>query len=135
MHRERRVANYLFVLYVCASLVILSLPVSGPILSFKACMAYLWSPMPSFGSHMADRLAGVPPGIAHLLAADSENSSLREELKQLSWTESQVTSLRRENDRLRKFMGIKPVHGHVLRWARVMERDPLNWYRYLVIDE
>src|SRR5208283_845212 len=132
MHRERRIANYLFVLYACASLVILSLPLSGSILSFKACMAYLWSPMPSFGSHTIDRLAGVPPRIAHLVAADSENHALREELKQLSWTESQMTSLRRENERLRKSLEIKPAHGHVLRWARVMERDPLNWYRYLM---
>src|SRR5262249_35869081 len=135
MHRERRVANYLFVLYASASLLILSLPLAGPILSVKACMAYLWSPAAFFGAHSIDGLSGVPPRIAHLIAADSENHALRDELKQLSWAESQMTSLRRENERLRKALEIKPAHGHILRWARVMERDPANWYRYLVIDE
>jgi rod shape-determining protein MreC len=135
MYREKRTANYLFLLYVCASLVILGTSGDAPVIAFRTSMAYLWNPVPSFGSYTAERLAGIPPGVAHLLSADSENRALKEDLKQLSWNESQIASLRRENDRLRAIVGLKPAHGRVLRWARVMERDPLNWYRYLVIDE
>jgi rod shape-determining protein MreC len=135
MHRERRVANYLFLLYVCVSVVILGASLSEPVIALRVSMAYLWNPVPSFGSQTAERLTGIPQSVAHLLSADSENRSLKEDLKQLSWAESQIASLRRENERLRIILGVKPTNGRILRWARVMERDSLNWYRYLVIDE
>jgi len=58
-----------------------------------------------------ERAAGVSSGVAHLLNADQENRVLREELKQLSWLESQLATLRRENERLRSSMGIRPAHA------------------------
>src|ERR1700733_2472650 len=101
MHREKRVANYIFLLYVCASVVILSASFSDSVIAFRTSIEYLWNPVPSFGSHTVTRLADVPPSVAHLLSADSENRSLREDLKQLSWAQSQILALRRENERLR----------------------------------
>lgn len=135
MQRERRTANYLFLLYFCTSLLILSASLSEPIVTFRAFAAYVWDPAPFLGAQAVSRLSGLPSSVTHLLAADTENRALREDLKQLSWAESEIIALRRENDRLRAAIGVKPPHGRVLRWARVMERDPLNWYRYLVIDE
>ena len=135
MQRERRIANYLFLLYCGASMAFLSLSLSTPVRAFRSLVEYVWSPVPLTGSEAAERMAELPGDVASLLRADSENRALREDLKQLTWLQGELLASRRENERLRTEMGIKPEHGRALRWARIVERDPATWYRSLVIDE
>jgi rod shape-determining protein MreC len=134
MQRERRIANYLFLLYAGASMTFLSLSFTGPILSLRAVLGYLWMPAPEAGASGFERAAGVPAGVAHLLDADAENRRLRDQLKQFSWLEAQLATLRRENERLKGELGLKPARGRALRWARVLEREPANWYRSITIE-
>lgn len=134
MNRERRIANYLLVLYGSLSIVALSLPLSAPVLGLKTCVSYLLHPAPFYGARTVERAAGVPAGMLRLLRADAENRRLLEEFRRLMLLEAEVQSLRRENERLRAELGFKPPAGRAVCWAQVMERDPLNWYRHLMVD-
>jgi rod shape-determining protein MreC len=134
MQRERRIANYLFLLYSGAAMAFLSLPLSRPIRSFRTVIEYLWAPVPRGSSEAIERAGEISSDVSHLLHADSENRALREDLKQLSWVEAQLATARRENERMRAALGIRPERGHTVRWARVMERDPATWYRALLVD-
>lgn len=135
MQRERRIANYLFLLYTGAAMAFLSLSLSGPVRSFRTVIEYLWSPVPLVGSQAFDRAEDLSTDVKNLLKADSENRALREDIKQLGWLEAELSAARRENERLRTALGIKPERGHAIRWARIIERDPASWYRSLLIDE
>lgn len=134
MNRDRRTANYLLVLFTSVSLVTLSLPMAVAVQSFKACIAYLANPVPFLGSRAVERFSGLPAGIVQLLKTDIENRQLREDLSRLPWLETELRALRRENERLRQDLGMRPASGVALRWARVMERDALNWHRVLLVD-
>lgn len=134
MNRDKRVANYLLLLYGIIALGALSKPKAVPVQAFKVYVSYLLNPAPFYGAQAIDRLSGLPTQVSQILTADMENRHLREELKKLELVEAQLASYKQENDRLRATLGFKPAQGKALRWAKVMERDSLNWYRYLMID-
>lgn len=132
--RETRTAHYVLAALSIVALVLLSLPLSSPVRSFKTAASYVLHPIAWQGERGVQRLAGAPARVGRLLTADLENERLREELKRLDWLKTTVEALSIENERLRRVMGLKPPEGRSPLWARVMERDPLHWYRSVVVD-
>jgi rod shape-determining protein MreC len=134
MQRETRIANYVLGVLSTLSLLLLSLPLSTPVRSFKAATGYVLDPLAYHGEAGYSRLAGVPERVRRLLDADMENERLRAELRRNEWLMTTVSSLSLENDRLRRALVLKSPDGRSPVWARVMERDPIHWYRSLVVD-
>ncbi|MEQ1918315.1 MAG: rod shape-determining protein MreC, partial [Elusimicrobiota bacterium] len=59
---------------------------------------------------------------------------LRAELKRGEWLATTVSALSLENERLRGALVLKAPAGRSPAWVHVMERDPIHWYRSLVVD-
>jgi rod shape-determining protein MreC len=134
MQRETRIAHYVVGVLTALSLVLLSLPLSSPVRSFKACASYIFDPLSFEGERGYQRLAQAPSRARELLSADIENRRLAAELHRLSWLKASVESLSIENERLRKALGLKTPPGRHPVWAHVMERDPLHWYGSVAVD-
>jgi len=134
MHREARISNYVLTALTGVSLILLSLPLSTPVESFKATLSYALDPALYYGAKGAQRLAEVPSGIRQLLGSDMENRVMREEVREAALVRSEAESLRKENQRLREELGLKAPAGRVGVWVRVIERDHLHWYRSLIVD-
>lgn len=134
MHREARIANFVLAAFSIISLTLLSLPLSGPVQSVKACLSYVLNPVAYYGARGTDRLASVPGNMRQLLAADIENRLMREEIKQAVWTRAENDSLRAENERLRAALGLRSGAARAPLWAHVMQRDSLLWYRSVTVD-
>lgn len=134
MHREARAANYILASFSIVSLTLLSLPLSGPVQAFKATATYLLNPVVYYGDKGTARVASVPGRLRELVTADMENRQVKEELKKAEWVKAESESLRLENERLRRALGLKAPGARAPLWAHVMERDPLRWYRSLTVD-
>ncbi len=134
MQRETRIANFVLGALTALSLLLLSLPLSTPVRSVKAGAGYLLDPLAYRGEAGYQRMAGSPQRIRQLLQADIENESLRAELRRGEWLATTVSSLSLENDRLRRALVLKAPSGRFPAWVHVMERDPIHWYRSLVVD-
>lgn len=134
MQRETRIANFVLGALAALSLLLLSLPLSTPVRSFKAGAGYLLDPLAYHGEAGYRRLAVLPDRIRSLLEADIENESLRVELQRGQWLATTVSALSLENERLRRALALKAPVGRSPVWAHVMERDPIHWYRSLVVD-
>jgi rod shape-determining protein MreC len=134
MQRETRIANFVLGALSALSLLLLSLPLSTPVRSFKAATGYVLDPLAYHGEAGYRRVAGAPDRVRRLLEADMENERLREELRQGEWLKTTVGSLSLENERLRRALALKPPSGRSPVWVHVMERDPIHWYRSLVVD-
>ena len=116
------------------SLVFLSLPLSSPVRSFKACASYVFDPLAYEGERGYRKMADAPVRVRELLTADIHNRRLQEDLRATSWLKVTVESLSLENERLRRALGLKTPPGRRSPWAHVMERDPLHWYRSVSVD-
>ena len=134
LNREVRAANYLLVSFSIISLTLLSLPLSGPVQAFKACATYLLNPVAYYGERGVERFANVPGRLRELIAADVDNGVMKVKVKQAEWVEAEAQSLRAENARLRLALGLKSPSGRAPLWAHVLERDPLHWYRSIMVD-
>lgn len=132
--RDNRGANYLLAAFCVVSLGLLSLPLTGKVHAFRACVAYVLNPVPFYGDRAAERLSGLPASAARIITQDVEVLRLRDENRQASLLKEELGSLRIENARLRKALGMKPAAGRVVRWARIIERDPLHWHRSVMLD-
>lgn len=135
MHHETKVANYLLAVFSAMALVLLSLPLSRPVRSFKACAVYLLNPAAYHGAKGVERLASIPEGVSRLLSVDIDNQNLRAEARQSLLLRTETEALRRENQRLAEALGLKVASASRQPiWARVMERDPQHWYRSFMVD-
>ncbi|MDP3543284.1 MAG: rod shape-determining protein MreC [Elusimicrobiota bacterium] len=134
MQRETRIANIVLGALSALALLLLSLPLSTPVRSFKAGAGYLLDPLAYHGEAGYRRLSGLPERIRQLLQADIENEGLRAELRRGEWLATTVSSLSLENDRLRRALVLKAPAVRSPAWVRVMERDPIHWYRSVVVD-
>ena len=134
MQRETRIAHYVVGSLTALSLVLLSLPLSSPVRSFKACASYVFDPLAYEGERGYQKMAGVPVRVRERLTADILNRRLREDLRGTAWLKVTVESLSLENERLRLALGLKTTPGRRPLWAHVMERDPLHWYRSVSVD-
>ena len=134
MQRETRIANIVLGALTALALLLLSLPLSTPVRSFKAGVGYLLDPLAYHGEAGYRRVAASPERIRQLLQADIENESLRAELRRGQWLATTVSALSLENERLRGALVLKAPAGRFPAWVHVMERDPIHWYRSLVVD-
>ncbi|MFC1678882.1 rod shape-determining protein MreC [Elusimicrobiota bacterium] len=133
MHRDKRVANYLLLIFSFVSIVLLALPLTGKVRALRACVSYLLNPIPYYGSGAVERLAHLPGSAARLISGDVQLVEARRQLREAELHKAEVEALRRENARLRSVVGMEPPSGRMIRWARVMERDPLNWHRSVMV--
>lgn len=131
MNRDHRVANTLALVFSTLSLVLLSLPLSGKVLAFRACVSYLLNPIPYYGGTAVNRLHDLPEKAAQLITGNVELFEARRRLKESVLLEAELAALREENARLREAAGLAPEGGHRVRWAEVLQRDPLHWHRSL----
>ena len=132
MNREKRIANTLLAAFSAVSLALLLLPMSSPVR--RDIPSGLRKDTSRHRSGSSTIVRSAPTRRRHLILADVENNELREELRNQSILRGRLVELQRENDRLRAELGMKPAAGQILLWARVMERDPLNWHRFLMVD-
>jgi rod shape-determining protein MreC len=134
MHHEERAANYLLAILAGLALTLLCLPLTGAVQAMKAGLSYAFDPVAYYGEKSFDRFVGAPQRVLGLLKAAAESQRLAEELKQASLNEAEARALRLENLRLRSEMGLRPLRRHSAVWARVIEREPSQWYRSVLID-
>lgn len=134
MHREARIANTILAALAVISLTLLSLPLTGPVRTFKVCLLYVLDPAVFYGDKGLQRVADVPARVRDLVTADLENQRLRDQIKQAAWVKAEAGALALENQRLRSELGLKAAGQRQALWAHVMEREPVNWYRSFMID-
>lgn len=134
MHRETRVANYILATLSALSLILMSLPLSAPVASVKACLSYAFNPVAYYGSQGIGRFGNVPANVSRLIAADVRNRELTEDMSRWSLAKAEMESLRKENARLKEILSLKIPAGRVPIWAQVMERDPLHWYHSITVS-
>lgn len=134
MHRELRLANRLVIFFVGISILLLSLPLSGLVASFKFSLQYLINPEIYQGSSGLERLSNIPSSLRNLLLADVQNRKLKDEIKSEPVLESEIESLKVENNRLRSEMDFGKRASFSFTWAKVIKRSPADWYQDFIIS-
>ena len=120
-------------LVVVLTLLILNLP-SPTTARLKLAIGSWFVPL--FGlANSTDRLAGRAGEVA-LPRSEvlRENNALKEQNQELRLQASREEEVARENDRLRQLLGWQRQQPRKYKLAKVVLRDPANWWRTVQID-
>lgn len=92
--------------------------------------------LPLFGAAETTQAAARRAGNLMVPRSDliRELEQLRAEKQKLEFTLAQTQEAARENERLRRLAGLSARPGWKLKPARVIARDPANWWRTVFID-
>ncbi|MBI4057116.1 MAG: rod shape-determining protein MreC [Elusimicrobia bacterium] len=134
MQREKRLSNIFLFGFTSFSLICLLMPLSQPVQMVRLLLAYGFYPPILRGEESTKYLRSVPANFLGLLRTDQENRQLKEELKQKDLLRAELEGALEENDRYRKLLGFQPRLHHAGIWAQVMERDPIRWYRSVLVN-
>ena len=119
---------------VLLTLILLNLP-SHTTARLKLAIGSLFLPL--FGlSNSSDQLANkAGDAITTRKELLKENDALRQENQQLRVEAMQGQETSRENARLRQLVGWKQTKAWKMKLAKVVVRDPSNWWRTVQIDK
>jgi len=120
-------------LVVLLTLVLLNLP-SRTAETLKSVLASLFLPFVGLASSSEALAAGALDKITPRKELARQNVLLRKENQQLRALLFQLQEQARENARLRELLGWQKQTQWNLRVARVIARDPANWWRALHIN-
>jgi rod shape-determining protein MreC len=107
----------------------------------EALLIELLAPVQAVAERAVGGIEDTVYGIASLRALQAENEQLRQQLAEMSQLEIALYELRRENVELKHILGLVQEHSgeldsaRVVTTARVIGRNPDNWFRYVTINK
>src|ERR1041385_1462251 len=120
-------------LVVFLVLVIVNLP-SQTATQFKLALGSLFLPLFGLAGSVHNLTEQGGNALTPRRALLSELERLRRENNQFRAREAQVAEVWRENERLRQALHLQKQVPYKVQFARVVLRDPANWWRTVQID-
>ncbi len=95
----------------------------------------LLAPVQAVFSRAAQRARETAADLAELAQVRVENERLRGRLELVPWLEQELAQVRAENARMRRLLGFAETQPFAFIAARVIARNPDNWFSYAVLDK
>ena len=129
-HRQK----ILPMIFVFVSLLLMVLPLEGPVSSVKVLLSYIFIPQIRLAHETAEYSKDVGETIRELLDTHRENEQLKEQLRQIQLESAQAREIFAENERLNKALGLQAPAKWNGVWAKTAYREPSQW-NSVVIDK
>lgn len=135
MNREKDLANYAFVFLVVLSVLLLLFPSTRLAQTARIFASYSLYPSLHYGSKYDYYIRNVPDNFLNILKTDQENRALKDRIKELEISVKAIQAADAENQRLTAEMGLSRNLAFRGQWARVINKNPLDWYGSFFIDK
>jgi rod shape-determining protein MreC len=120
-------------LVVVLALILLNLP-SQTATHFKLALGGLFLPMVGLAGSMHTLVEQTASSLGSQRSLLTQIEQLRRENSQFRTRDAQVAQIWRENEQLRQALRLQKQLPWKLQYARVVVRDPANWWRTIQID-
>ncbi|OGS20394.1 MAG: rod shape-determining protein MreC [Elusimicrobia bacterium RIFOXYA2_FULL_39_19] len=128
-------SSIVFVFLIGISLLIISLDLTEKVESLKIFAQYLLAPNPELALRIIDRNKYLSENFISFVKIHQENQFLKQEINNLCLIKSQYECLLKENDSITNAMGLANKSKYSLLTARVISRDPSDWYKDIIINK
>lgn len=113
--------------YLLLSLLLMLLPLEGPVASFKAVLGYIFLPQVRAAHNVTTYAEGVSQTVRELLDTHEENQHLKQEIETNRLLVQQAQHVFEENERLTSILQVVPQYRWKGVWAKVAYREPSQW--------
>ncbi|MBU0952696.1 MAG: rod shape-determining protein MreC [Elusimicrobia bacterium] len=117
------------------SILLIFFDLNSKVDALKVFFNYLLAPAPEIALKIIDRQRELGENIVSFVNIHQENRRLKEEINKLKFVETQYDSILRENANLCSSLSLSGKVEYKIIAARVISRDPSNWFRTLIIDK
>ena len=135
MNREKDMANYTAVFFVFISALLLLLPSTRIAQTARIFFSYSLYPSLHYGAKYDYFIRNVPGNFLNILKTDQENRALAEKIKELEISLKAAEAADTENRRLTSEMDLSRDLALKGVWARVVNKNPLDWYGAFFINK
>lgn len=135
MNREKDMANYAFVFFVFLSAFLLLFPSTRIAQTARIIASYSLYPSLHYGAKYDYYIRNVPENFLNILKTDQENRALKNKIKELEISVKTAKAAEAENQRLTAELGLSKNLAFRGVWARVINKNPLDWYGAFFIDK
>lgn len=122
------------VVFLMISVLLMMLPLEGPVVSMKALLSYIFIPQIRAAHGAVEYAKGVSLTVQHLLNTHRENEMLKEQLQQIQLENAQAREVFEENKRLTGALGLRAPLKWTGVWAKTAYREPSQW-NSVVVDK
>ena len=135
MNREKDMANYAAVFFIFISALLLLLPSTRIAQTARIFFSYSLYPSLHYGAKYDYFVRNVPDNFIRILKTDQENRALTEKIKELEISIKAAEASDEENQRLTSEMGLSRNIALKGVWARVVNKNPQDWYGSFFINK
>ncbi len=135
MNREKDMANYALVFFVFISALLLLFPSARFAQTARIAASYSLYPSLHYGEKFDYFIRNVPDNFLNLLKVDQENRTLTARIKELEIANKAAESVQEENRRLTLETGLSRNIALKGVWARVVNKNPQDWYGAFYINK
>lgn len=135
MNREKDIANYAAVFFVFISVLLLLLPSTRIAQTARIFFSYSLYPSLHYGARYDHFIRNVPGNFLNILKTDQENRALTGRIKELEIFIKAAEAAEEENRRLTSEMGLSRNLALKGVWARVVNKNPQDWYGAFFINK
>lgn len=135
MNREKDLANYAAVFFVFISSLLLLFPSTRIAQTARIFISYSLYPSLHYGAKYDHFVRNVPDNFLTILKTDQENRVLTARIKELEISIKAAEAAGEENRRLTSEMGISRNLALKGVWARVINKNPQDWYGAFFINK
>lgn len=119
---------------IVLSLLLMLLPLEGPVSSVKMILSYVFIPQIRAAHESVEYASSVWGSVRELLHTHQENLQLKEQLSRMQLENAQAREAMQENQRLNQALQLRAPQGWAGIWAKTAYREPSQW-NSVVIDK
>ena len=135
MNREKDMANYVAVFFTVISAFFLLFPSTRIAQTARILFSYSLYPSLHYGAKYDYFVRNVPDNFLNILKTDQENRALTARIKELDISIKAAAAADEENRRLTSEMGLSRNIALKGVWARVVNKNPQEWYGVFFINK
>jgi len=113
--------------FLALSLVLMMLPLEGPVSSIKAVLAYIFIPQVRLAHDTVQYSQNISQTVRELLDTHHENAVLKQQMETTQLAALQAQQVFEENERLSQILALQKTLRWKGIWANVAYREPTQW--------
>lgn len=133
LHSPRR-AHVIFAVLIIVSISLLAAHLTLPVRALKHFVYYIVNPTPVAASRALQSGQYLARNLRDLIRVNEDNIRLRSTIRRYSYLDAEYRRMKEENLRLQAVVGFKPPPGRSAVAARIVSREPSNWFQSALID-
>lgn len=130
----RRKKGKLWLVLLVLALILVSIPL-GPTRILKASFSVIVAPVLTAAGYVQSQIRSIKGSLATRETLLAENNLLKEKVDRLNSALNKLKETSAENQRLASLLEFKKQGDYDVIPARVVGRDPANWYESVFIDK